>query len=151
MANIDASTTAFYDKYLKVTKPYRLDSLQSGQIINFAYESAFYGASVVVNAGKISSVNLVNGGSGYTGAPIVIISPNPVSSPGSGALGIATFDAATGALTGVTITNQGSGYLGGNVPSIAESFSIMPASTINAKSGMTYIKDIHFGTGLRID
>lgn len=108
-------------------------------------------ASVIVSGGKISSINLVNGGSGYTGAPTLVIAANPLSAPGSGATATATVDVASGAVTGITITNQGTGYLGGNVPSVAEPFSTSPAPAINAKSGMIYIKDIHFGTGLRVD
>ena len=108
-------------------------------------------ASIVVSDGKVSSINLINGGSGYTGAPTLVISPNPISAPGSGATAVANVDIATGAITGITITNKGTGYLGGNIPSIAEPFSIAPASSINAKSGLIYIKDIHFGTGLRMN
>lgn len=111
-------------------------------------------ASVVVSGSGIASINLVNGGSGYTGAPTLVISPNPITSPGSGATATATVDP-TGAVTGITVTNQGTGYLGGNVPSVAAPYSVLPAITpanpLNVKSGMIYIKDIYFGTGLKVN
>lgn len=107
-------------------------------------------ASVVVTDGKISGIQVVNGGSSYTGAPEVIITPNPSGAPGAGATATASVDA-NGAVTGVTITAQGTGYLGGNVPSIAEPFSITPSAPLNVKSGSVLVRDIHLGTGHRME
>jgi uncharacterized protein YuzE len=108
-------------------------------------------ASVVVSNGQITAINLVNGGYDYTGAPKLLIIP--FGGPGSGATATATVDVASGAVTGINITNPGTGYLGGNTPSIAEPFSIVPELTVDklmAKPGGTYIRDIHYGTGLRM-
>lgn len=109
-------------------------------------------ASVVVSNGQVTAINLVNGGHDYTGAPVLKIDPS-LGGPGSGATATATVDVTTGAVTGITITNPGTGYLGGNTPSTAESFTITPALTsskLMVKPGGTYIRDIHYGTGLRL-
>lgn len=109
-------------------------------------------ASVVVSGGQITAINLVNGGFNYTGAPKITISPL-LGGPGSGATATATVDVATGAVTGISITNPGTGYLGGNTPSISEPFSINPALTTDKlllKPGGTYIRDIHYGTGMKM-
>jgi hypothetical protein len=109
-------------------------------------------ASVQVDNGGISTIQVVNGGHGYTGAPLVVISTVPSTGPGGGATATATVNAA-GEVTGVTITTPGTGYIGGNVPSVAEPFSITPASSGNAittKPGGMYIRDVHFGTGMRL-
>jgi hypothetical protein len=109
-------------------------------------------ASIVIANGQVSTINIVNGGSLYTGAPTVIINPLPSTGPGGGATATANIDA-NGAVTSVTITNPGTGYIGGNVPSIAEPFSLNPSSTdnkINVKPGLSYIRDIHYGTGKKL-
>lgn len=109
-------------------------------------------ASVVVSGGQITAINLVNGGFDYAGAPQVLILPNP-GGPGSGATATATVNLVTGAIIGITIVNPGTGYLGGNTPSIAEPFSITPSlitDKLNLKPGGNYLRDIHYGTGLRL-
>jgi hypothetical protein len=109
-------------------------------------------ASVVVSNGQITAINLVNGGFNYTGAPRIIISPS-LGGPGSGATATATINPATRSVTGITITNPGTGYLGGNTPSVAEPFSITPSLTSDKlllKPGGTYVRDIHYGTGVRL-
>lgn len=109
-------------------------------------------ASIVIANGQVASINIVNGGSQYTGAPTVVINPLPLNGPGGGATATAIIDA-NGAVTGVTITNPGSGYIGGNIPSVAEPFSISPSSADNkiiAKPGLNYIRDIHYGTGKKL-
>ena len=108
-------------------------------------------ASVVVNDGKITAINIVNGGFNYNAAPIVDITPL-LGGPGDGATATATVNA-DGQVTGVTITNPGAGYLGGNTPSLAEPFTITPSLSIDkirVKPGGIYVRDIHYGTGLKI-
>jgi hypothetical protein len=109
-------------------------------------------ASIIIANGQVSAINIVNGGSQYTGAPTIVINPLPLSGPGGGATATATIDA-NGAITSVTITNPGTGYIGGNIPSIAEPFSLNPSSInnkINVKPGLNYIRDIHYGTGKKL-
>lgn len=59
--------------------------------------------SAVLNAGKIESVTILDGGSGYTSAPAVSF-----TGPGSGATATAVLT--NGVVTSVTIGNQGTGY-----------------------------------------
>lgn len=109
-------------------------------------------ASIIISNGQVSAINIVNGGSQYTGAPSVVINPIPLNGPGGGATATATIDA-NGSITGVTITNPGSGYIGGNIPSIAEPFSLNPSAVdnkINVKPGLNYIRDIYYGTGKKL-
>ncbi|MFA9214164.1 MAG: hypothetical protein ACEQSR_10015 [Candidatus Methylacidiphilales bacterium] len=109
-------------------------------------------ASIVISNGQVSAINIVNGGSQYTGAPTVVINPIPLNGPGGGATATVNIDA-NGSLTSVTITNPGSGYIGGNIPSIAEPFSLNPSAVdnkINVKPGLNYIRDIYYGTGKKL-
>lgn len=105
-------------------------------------------ASVTVEDGKITAINVVNGGFGYTGAPTVKIEAIP-GAPGSGATATASIN--NDKVTGVGISNQGNGYIGGNVPSVAESFVIRPDASefLDIYPGLTYIRDVHYGTGVK--
>ncbi len=101
-------------------------------------------AFATVSGGVVSSVTVVNGGQFYTGAPVVSFS----AAIGGGASATATV--AGGAVTGVTIVSGGSGYVVGNTPSGAgENFSSTKGSSIETKPGVSYINDIHYGTGIR--
>lgn len=66
-------------------------------------------AETVITSGRVTTINLLNGGSGYTSTPTVIILDD-----GSGftTTATATCTVSAGQVTSVTITNQGSGYLG---------------------------------------
>lgn len=56
----------------------------------------------------VTRIPVTNGGSGYTGAPLVKISGG--GSGAKGATAVATFDPVTGVVTGIVITNPGTGY-----------------------------------------
>lgn len=60
-------------------------------------------ATATLNAGKIESITVLDGGSGYTSAPIVTI-----TGPGTGATATAVIT--DGVVTSVTVGAQGSGY-----------------------------------------
>jgi hypothetical protein len=104
------------------------------------------GYAVITN-GVISSIVLTSGGSGYTTAPTVTISAT--AGLGSGATATATI--ANGVVNGVAITVGGSGYVSANTPSGlgGEGFSSTLSSLPFAKPRLTYINDIHYGTGVR--
>ncbi|GCC53540.1 hypothetical protein SanaruYs_37850 [Chryseotalea sanaruensis] len=95
-----------------------------------------------VNAtGGITSYTIVRGGTGYTGAPRVVIS----SGSGNGATATAT--ATAGEITAIAVNATGSGYESGNVPASAEAFTSVKGNTLEVKPNLTYINDIHYGTG----
>jgi hypothetical protein len=100
------------------------------------------GFATIVN-GAVTGVTIVNGGQNYTGAPVVSFT----SAIGGGAAGTATVSG--GQVTGVTITSGGSGYVEGNTPTSAEGFSATKGTAIQTKTGLKYINDIHYGTGIR--
>ena len=58
---------------------------------------------------SVGSITINSQGSGYTGAPTVVIEP-PTTPGGIQATGTASIDAATGKVTSVSIDNTGSGY-----------------------------------------
>ena len=66
--------------------------------------------TAVVTSGFVTSINLTDGGAGYTSAPVV----NITGGGGSGAAATATMSG--GAVTGLTITSPGSGY--GSAPTV---------------------------------
>ncbi len=95
-----------------------------------------------VNAtGSITGYTIVRGGSGYTGAPRVLIS----GGTGSGATATATVTG--GAVTAIAVTSGGNNYESGNLPSSAEAFTTVKGNSIETKPNLTYINDIHYGTG----
>ena len=63
----------------------------------------------------VSSLTLTASGSGYIGAPVVVIT----GGSGDGATAIAEFDRASGTVTGVKLTNPGVGYLSNPTVTIA--------------------------------
>jgi hypothetical protein len=102
------------------------------------------GFAVITN-GAVSSITLTSGGAGYTTAPTVTISTTSLDL-GSGATATAT--TANGVVNGVTITAGGSGYVSANFPA-AEVFSTSMPTFPEVKPGLTYINDIHYGTGVQ--
>ena len=74
------------------------------QVPNSAPAAAAVVAPVITN-GQITSVNVINGGSGYAFAPIISFA-DPI---GTGATAIATLNA-SGTITAVKVTNPGSNY-----------------------------------------
>jgi hypothetical protein len=74
------------------------------------------GTVTVSSSGTISSVNISNGGSGYTSIPSVIIG-NPVGL-GTEFRASATATITNGSVSGITVSNPGSGYTSTNLPSV---------------------------------
>ena len=74
------------------------------------------GTVTVSSSGTISSVNISNGGSGYTSIPSVIIG-NPVGL-GTEFRASATATITNGSVSGITVSNPGSGYTSTNPPSV---------------------------------
>ena len=94
------------------------------------------------NAGKVQSVTLTNGGSGFTTVADIVItnggglytSPPTVTISGGGGSGAtATATVEGGAVTGITITNAGSGYTGNPTVTISGVGSGATASAYRAK------------------
>ena len=56
--------------------------------------------------GKLTAVEVINGGSGYTSTPIAIL----ITDSGAAATIAVSIDATTKKVTGATIKNQGAGY-----------------------------------------
>jgi len=98
--------------------------------------------ATVVN-GAITAITVSDGGRFFAGAPRVTIT----SGQGGGAT--ATAAVAGGQISGVTVTAGGSGYLEGNIPASAEAFLATRGTAVVAKTGISYINDIHYGTGAR--
>jgi hypothetical protein len=63
-------------------------------------------ATASLNGSGVGSVSMSNVGGGYLFAPLVSFG----GGGGTGAKGVANFDAGTGTVTGVTVTDPGSGY-----------------------------------------
>lgn len=89
----------------------------ASQIIKVIDQSEKYPAiatAIVSAAGTISSVNILNGGLGFSTTPVVSI-----SAPSSGVVAVATcVISGIGTVTSISITNPGSGYTSSNPPQI---------------------------------
>lgn len=98
----------------------------TGNASNFVVISSTGGDS-------ISSITVTYGGSGYSAAPAVTITP-----PASGTTATATATISGGAVTGITITNAGSGYSTSSPPGVTiapSSLGVVPTGD-PANSGM---------------
>ena len=98
-----SSTTAY---------PTHTAGIQTVGTIAWEYEGESADASVILS-GSVTSINVTNGGSGYTTQPIVSIVGGGAA---SGTQAFATAQITEGSVTGITIVNGGSGYT--SVPSI---------------------------------
>jgi FtsP/CotA-like multicopper oxidase with cupredoxin domain len=77
-------------------------------------------ATATVSGGAVTAITVVNGGSGYTFANVVVIGGG-----GSGATGAATI--MTGTITAIAVTNGGSGY--DTVPGMRKFVDTLPGLT----------------------
>lgn len=84
-------------------------------------------AAANLTTGSVASISIVDGGSGYSSAPVVTLAPPP-----SGITATATATISGGAVTGFTITNAGSGYTTPPTVTIAAP-STQPTYTIPIK------------------
>ena len=99
--------------------------------------------AIVSAAGTISSLDITNVGSGYTGnnIPISIASPGYISI-GIGTTATATGTVANGSITSVSITNPGLGYTRSNVP------NVLTKIPVNTTESVTNISNVQGFTGV---
>jgi hypothetical protein len=109
----------------------------------------------VLTAGAIGDVELISGGSGYTGVPTVSFTGG-----GGGSGAAATAIVTGGAVTGVTLTNPGSGYTatptvvfsggggsGASAVAVLSSDSVASVTVINGGSGFIGTPTLTFSGG----
>jgi hypothetical protein len=99
-------------------------------------------AYVILTNGVITGFTVTDGGRDFGGTPRVKIT----STEGGGATATATVSG--GQITGLTVVTGGSGYLEGNVPASPESFAATKGATFDAKTGISYVNDVYYGTGV---
>ncbi len=80
------------------------ETLFVSRLVEFINSQPVASGTAIVTGAVVTSVIVVNGGSGYSAAPVVTFS----GGTGSGAAAIATI--ADGAITSITVTSGGSGY-----------------------------------------
>lgn len=85
------------------------------------------GLAVVDALGQVMGVNILSGGSGYSGAPFISITDSCEN--GRGAVGIANIT--NGVVTSVTMQNTGSGYLNSTTPGLTTKTSVGDVCNIN--------------------
>ena len=108
-----------------------------------------YATATAVKFQGVDAFTITAGGSGYTSAPTVTITP-VLSSEGSGATATATV--AGGAVTGITLTNAGSGYADGATVSFSGGGGSGAAATCTVYDGskcyIPYTDDTNLSTVL---
>ena len=82
-----------------------------GTIDNSGFNIAIANPLVAPTGSGVNAVAVSNGGSGYIGAPAVLLS----GGSGIGATAVATINPTTGVVTGITVTSPGSGYTPGDI------------------------------------
>ncbi len=102
--------------------------------------------AVVSAAGTISSISIIDGGSGYISSPTVTIG-STLQSIGLGTTATATASVLSGVVTTITLSNAGTGYTSTNPPVVLIS---PPTSIIETNNVSSYTGDsgviVGFGT-----
>jgi hypothetical protein len=102
--------------------------------------------AVVSGMGTISSINIIEGGSGYTSPPTITIGSTS-QSVGLGTTATAYGSISAGILTSIILSNPGTGYTTSNPPSVLIS---TPTSVIESNDVSSYSGDsgiiVGFGT-----
>jgi autotransporter-associated beta strand protein len=121
------------------------NTITINQSLTAAASYGLYGFSSGTLANAGGTLAVTNGGSGYIGPPIVLLS----GGNGSGATAVATING-SGVVTGITITNPGSGYSstdtltatfsGGGYSTAAGSMSI-PSADLASNAGGGFTKN----------
>ena len=132
--------------YVSVQNLYKypnLDTFEKVYLVN-TLQSKPAVLTAVLTSGVITSVNIVDGGEGYTTSP-VSLTVVPTGSAGSGANLSATVT--NGKITGITITSGGSNY--NTVPDIRaiSNISLGAAPTSSAIVGTARVKSIQLMSG----
>jgi fibronectin-binding autotransporter adhesin len=111
---LQAAPTNFGGSFLNTANIAAVNVYAGGGTIDNNGTGITIGNILAAPAGSgVASAALSNGGSGYVGAPAVVITDS--GNTGVGATGHATLNPATGAVTGVTITSPGTGFTGSPV------------------------------------
>ena len=92
---------------------------------------------------KISRILITSGGTGYTSAPTVVITPAAGNTPSSNATATATVSG--GAVTSISVTGNGSGYT--SVPTITFTGGGGSGAQASAEIGGFNIRGINVGAG----
>jgi len=129
---------------------YELDSPLSVNALIVDNSQTLAGASltaVVSATGTVSSISVVDGGSGYVGATTAVsigipTTGTPISSVGLNPIALGTANITAGIITSVTVTNPGLGYTRSNPPQVIAPIPTAPKEVISGianTSGFTGI------------
>ncbi|MAS48066.1 MAG: hypothetical protein CL557_11735 [Alphaproteobacteria bacterium] len=129
---------------------YELDSPLSANALIVDNSQTLAGASltaVVSATGTVSSISVVDGGSGYVGATIAVsigipTTGTPISSVSLNPIALGTANITAGIITSVTVTNPGLGYTRSNPPQVIAPIPTAPKEVISGianTSGFTGI------------
>jgi hypothetical protein len=119
-------------------------TIPSGSTVTIAFNSgsgATATALVSPTSGVIDRINITNGGSGYSGVPIVQIT----DISGTGAT--ATASVSNGVVTGITLTSGGTGYVAPSVTLLAGSGATAGAATLAQDGTVTAVAVNNSGSG----
>jgi hypothetical protein len=100
----------------------------------------------IIQNGVVTDIEMTSSGSGYTSAPTITISS---SAAGLGSGATANAVVTNGIVNDVTITAGGSGYVSNNTPDAAQPFAAMMGASAMVRTGLAYINDVYYGTGVR--
>jgi YHYH protein len=144
LAPIEAGDQIFIDGEEYNRNVLSVDS--SSSVSTLGYNGSISGIGAVatasVSSGKISSITVNNGGSGYYQPPVVLF----VGGGGYGAQACATVN--NGVVTEITITNTGSNYTSAPNIIFARNLTLTKTQRVRAEYSSTYKKVTTLGTGL---
>ena len=148
---VDDAEVFFYEKgdHLSSSAPnesdgdYNLAFSSVDALITSGEISVGAAATALVSAaGTISSIDITNGGSGYSGSVSIKISAPPSIGVGIGTTAIATATITNGSITSATVTNPGLGYSAFTPPQVIvelPSFQTEKLTSISNVEGFTGI------------
>jgi FtsP/CotA-like multicopper oxidase with cupredoxin domain len=118
-------------------RPYRF------RILNAANDR-FFNLSLHQATSIVGGITVTNGGTGYTTAPAVTITPAAGDTTGTGATATATIDPVTGTVTGIALYTVGSGYTLAPTVSILGGGGTGATATAQLYTGQTEVGMVPF-------
>ena len=149
---VDDAEVFFYEKgdHLSSSAPnesdgdYNLAFSSVDALITSGEISVGAAATALVSAaGTISSIDITNGGSGYSGSVSIKISAPPSIGVGIGTTALATATITNGSITSATVTNPGLGYSAFTPPQVIVELPSYQTEKLTSISNVEGLSLIH--------
>lgn len=114
-----------------------------GVAVNIASGAGATATAHISDDGKVERINIVNGGRGYVGTPVISIA----AAPAGGIDATATATVTNGVITAITLDNAGSGYTSAPVVSVIAGSGATATTTLSGTTSVLAVSITNSGSG----